>query len=307
MSPFRCLLFLVAAVHLSYAATDGPPAGSVGDYPSANLSITTHPVGNGWPTTTTLNIEGTTSKPASREFLVNIGLVSNQGSLANSTPYRDKVALYTSIEAHNGTGDVWAINPLLTQMPNSGEYVAQGIELDFNNNNEHRGELDAGAGLRFPGSFGLSITGASTKRSTAAMLVCGNRHNGTEGGLPQWNRGIVFANNAIAQSTIQDLTSPHKSIDIRGNPTFGIYQSSSKSSNWLNGKTGIGEVNHSLYGTEYMLSVNGHAISAGTPLRTNSVRPTLLAPAESTTQTRSTHAMLRMRGERKNVLGPFNN
>ena len=49
--------------------------------------------------------------------------------------------------AEPGTGDVWAINPLVTQAPNSGDYAAQGIELDFNNNNAHRGDEDAGAGL----------------------------------------------------------------------------------------------------------------------------------------------------------------
>jgi hypothetical protein len=202
---------------------------------------------------TTLNIEGTTAQPHTREFLVNLGLVSNKGGTAESTPYRDKVALYASTEAHNGTGDVWAINPLVTQMPGSGKYDAQGIELDFNNNNDHRGEADAGAGLAPPVSYGLSITGASAKRSTAAMLVCG--------APKQWNRGIVFANNAIAQSTFQDLTNPQKSIDIRGNPTYGVYQSSAHSANWLNGNTGIGEVPPN--SSKYKLLVNGQAVSTG--------------------------------------------
>ena len=100
----------------------------------------------------------------------------------------------------NGTGDVWAMNPLVTQMPGSGRYDAQGIELDFNNNNDHRGDDDGGAGsttnstlhadafslsfvfsrrgrcaagLAPPVSYGLSITGAGAKRSTSALMVCG--------------------------------------------------------------------------------------------------------------------------------------
>lgn len=36
-------------------ALTAPP---VGNYPDAPLSITAKPVGNGWPTLTTLNIEG---------------------------------------------------------------------------------------------------------------------------------------------------------------------------------------------------------------------------------------------------------
>jgi hypothetical protein len=63
---------------------------------------------------------------------------------------------------------VWAINPLVTQAPDSGSYDAQGIELDFNNLNAHRGEDDAGAGLAAPVSYGLSVTGAGDFRSTAA-------------------------------------------------------------------------------------------------------------------------------------------
>jgi hypothetical protein len=55
-----------------------------------------------------------------------------------------------------------------------------------------------------------------------------------------WNRGVVFGNDCIAQSTIQDLGNPLKSIDIRGNPVYGVYQSSSRSKNFFAGGTGIG-------------------------------------------------------------------
>lgn len=113
-----------------------------------------------------------------------------------------------------GTGDVWAFNPLVTQAANSGEYNAQGIELDFNNENAHRGEADAGAGLAPPVSYGLSVSGAAPYRSTSAILVSGSGRI--------WNRGIVFANDCIQQSTFQDLGNGGKSIDIRGSPTYGV-------------------------------------------------------------------------------------
>lgn len=40
--------------------------------------------------------------------------------------------------------------------PNSGTYNAQGIELDFNNDNAHRGDADGGAGLAPPVAYGWS-------------------------------------------------------------------------------------------------------------------------------------------------------
>lgn len=76
-----------------------------------------------------------------------------QGENSRPTPYHDKVTLYTGMVAKSGTGDVWSINPLLTMAPASGAYNAQGIELDFNNLNAHRGDADAGAGLAPPVAF----------------------------------------------------------------------------------------------------------------------------------------------------------
>ena len=52
-------------------------------------------------------------------------------------------------------------------------FCTQGIELDFNNENAHRGDADAGGGLAPPVSYGLSVSGAAPFRSTAAVLVSG--------------------------------------------------------------------------------------------------------------------------------------
>ena len=220
------------------------PEGTVGNFPVAKLALEVRPVGNAAPTRSALFLAGKTNASSEREFLVALGLDSITGarSVPPNTPYHDKVTLYTSIIGKPGTGDIWAINPLVTQEPNSGEYTAQGIELDFNNNNAHRGDADGGAGLTPPNSYGLAITGAGGYRSTSALLVSG------PGSHPIFNRGMVFANNAVAQSTFQDLMYGHnKSIDIRGQPTWGIYQSNSVTKNYFAGKMGLGvkiEVNN---------------------------------------------------------------
>ena len=99
------------------------------------------------------------------------------------------------------------------------------------NNNAHRGDGDAGSGLSGSVSYGLAVTGAGAYRSTSAFLVSG------PGSHPIWNRGMVFANNCVQASTFQDLGNPEKSIDIRGNPTYGIYQSSKESKNYFAGQS----------------------------------------------------------------------
>ena len=231
-----CCALLAAAATAAAApcgvCPSGNATGSAGDFPAAALGVQTAPVGNPPITFTALSVVGTTGQDDEREFLVSLGLTSSRGNASRPTPYHDKVVLYAGIEAAPGTGDVWAFNPLVTQLPGSGDYNAQGIELDFNNENAHRGEADAGGGLAPPVSYGLSISGAAPFRSTAAMLVSGN--------VKMWNRGIVLANDCVVQSSFQDLGNPDKSIDIRGNPRFGVYQSSPSSRNLLAGGTGVG-------------------------------------------------------------------
>jgi len=225
------LLFLPSTLACGICPT-GNSSGSVGDFPSAALTVLTAPVGNTPLTWSSLSIEGSTGQADEREFLVSLGLRSNLGNSSRPTPYHDKVTLYAAVEAAEGTGDVWAINPLVTQLPNSGSYNAQGVELDFNNFNAHRGDADAGAGLAPPVSYGLAITGAAPFRSTAGLLFSGSEK--------MWNRGVVFANDCIAQSSFQDLGNPDKSVDIRGSPKWGVYQVSPASKNLFAGGTGVG-------------------------------------------------------------------
>ena len=239
-----------------------PNPGTVGAFPDAAMTLASHPTGNAYPTFSTFVVQGATAHNDSREFVAQIGLTSTMGGTANSTPWRDKVALYTGVDAMPGTGDVWSINPLLTQHPGSGSYDAQGIELDFNNNNAHRGDADAGAGLAPPVSYGFTVTGAGAFRGTAAIGVMG---------LPKmWNRGIVFANDAIAQSSFQDLGNPPKSVDIRGSPGYGIYQASSTTKNYFAGGTGMGAGADAPRAT---LDVRGDVLYTGRLLKTSAAGP----------------------------------
>ena len=164
-----------------------PTDSAAGNYTDMRPDMDCSPTGNEFVTKTVLNVQGKTINANSREFLVNFGLVSDCGSNSTppTTPYHDKVTLYTGIVGNKGSGDIWSINPLVTQSEESGDYNAQGIELDFNNNNVHRGEEDAGAGLAEPVSYGLAVTGAGKFRSTSAFLVSGP-------GTPIWNRGMVY-------------------------------------------------------------------------------------------------------------------
>lgn len=208
-----------------------PTGGGVGNFTEAAMRVPISPIGNPPLTYTALTVTGSTLHADEREYLVNLGLDSTKGAHSRPTPYHDKVTLYASVVAQPGTGDVWAINPLVTMQPYSGDYDAQGIEMDFNNNNVDRGNADAGAGLAPPSAYGISVTGAGAHLSTSAYLVSG------PGTHRIWNRGITFANDAIQQSSFQDLGNPDKSIDIRGSPKYGVYQSSTKSMNYFAGKT----------------------------------------------------------------------
>ena len=234
--PILLIIIVEAAARRVASSATATKALNESSCPSKNYTCDSNerfvkPIGNEPITFTSFSLHGKTSRDSQREFLVDLGMISDMGSKSNPpvTPFHDKVTLYASVVARNGTGDVWAINPLVTQSPSSGTYNAQGIELDFNNNNAHRGDEDAGAGLAEPVSYGLAVTGAGSFRSTSAFLVSGNRN--------MWNRGITFANDCVGGSTFQDLGSPDKSVDIRGNPKYGIYQSSTMTENYFAGKT----------------------------------------------------------------------
>ena len=202
------------------------------DAPKAELSIDATPVGNTSPTNEAMRVEGVTAQDSKREFLAEYGLTSNKGASA-SGPDRDKVTIYASVQADAGTGDVWVMNPLLRMSPDSGDYNAQGIELDFDNLNADRGNDSGAGGLAQPSAYGMAITGQGKFKSTAALGIMGITPK-------MWNRGLTCASDSVAQETIADYCNPEISISIAGKPEYGIKQVHSKTKNLLNGNTGVG-------------------------------------------------------------------
>ncbi len=198
---------------------------------SPTFGLTVSPTGNPASSLSGLSLQQTTSSTTTRQFLMNLGVAATQG-----TDPGDVVGLYIGVDKTGGTANVWSMNTLLTVEAGGHPNASQGYELDTNNLDINMGDIDAGAGLATPVFYGLSISGASTKRKTAAILISEN--------TAMWNRGIVIANNSMSAtaSSFQDLSNPHKSIDIRGTPVYGIYQDQPVSKNLLAGGSILGPV-----------------------------------------------------------------
>jgi len=201
----------------SATASPGTSLGSL--LIDGDQSLQADPVANPVNTFSSLIVTGTTAQDDEREFLVSIGLISNRGA-ASASPERDKVALYVGALADSGTGDVWSFNTVLTMAAGAAAYNAFGHELDFNNLNGHRGDTPNGAGLVAPVAYGLAITGVASYRSTSALLVTG--------GASAWNRGLTFTG-AIVQSSIQDLGTADRALDLQGAYDYAIDLSPSTS------------------------------------------------------------------------------
>lgn len=235
-------------------------------------SLTTTPTANPVPALSAALIQGTIGG-SSLVYEHNVGLTC--------TSTAGCVGQYIGVDTGTNTGNTWALNSVVTlesTIPNAS--VVQGYELDFNNLKSHRGETDGIAGLVEAGlgpTYGLSITGAGTFRNTAAILFAGPLTAGNE----QWNRGIAIPLYAVKQSSFADYGNPEKSIDIRGNPGYGIYQSDSNPLNYFNGKVGIG-VSSPTTG----LDVHSGVLVSGTGFTTEGVHPTFLEVSGSTAELR---------------------
>jgi hypothetical protein len=201
-------------------ASDGAPSpAAVGSFEITGLQdLLVVPDTNPVDTYSSLVVTGETEHPGEREFLALFDLTSNTGSAASS-PERDKVALYAGTLALDGTGDVWALNTVLSMFPGGTSYNALGYELDFNNLNGHRGDTPGAAGLAAPVAYGLAISGFATHRSTSALLVTG-------GSPSMWNRGITITS-GIVQSSIQDVGTAERAIDLQGSYDYAIDVSAS--------------------------------------------------------------------------------
>jgi len=101
----------------------------------------------------------------------------------------DRVSLYASITGRAGSGNIWGINTVTqadASFPTNG--IIQGYELDFNNHNADRGAIPGFGGLASPYAIAQTITGASTFKSTAALMVA------TAVPHTIWYRGLGCAN-----------------------------------------------------------------------------------------------------------------
>ena len=177
-----------------------------------SLAIT--PTSDTVATQSSLNVQGTTSQSAKREFLAAFGFTSNTGSSSTGAP-KDKVAVFSGVNAVAGTGNVWTIRTSLTMAATAGAFDAVGAEVGLNNNTAERGATLGAPGLVTPVAYGLAITGAGAYRSTAALIITGP-------GTAIWNRGIVFSSNSISQASIQDLGSDTISYEMQGSHTYGV-------------------------------------------------------------------------------------
>lgn len=181
---------------------------------TANPSIVVSPTGNPTgnpppPTLASLNVQANATSATDREFLVCIGLTSAIGMpLANGA---DKVALYAGVVGQSGTSDTWAANLLNEMAAGSGNYTAQGLEIDFNNNN-----VDVGANnFTPPTGYGLAVSGAGAFKSTSAILFSGPSS-------PIWYRGLLFANFCISDKTLEDQTHSTTVFLVNGIHSYGM-------------------------------------------------------------------------------------
>jgi hypothetical protein len=210
----------MSPLRVAQALDGGQLSASLTDLSLSDLNISISPTANETggtllPTYSALVVQATTSNANNREFAGHFGLTSNLGAgVPNNN--EDKVALYAGITGNAGTGDIWSFNTVATLMPGSGDYSCQGYELDFNNYSKDIGSAEGIPGLAAPFAFGLTITGGSTFKSTAALVVaCA---------IPlfdQWYRGVVVAN-GVEQEAYADYSNATYSYCDRGSHSYGI-------------------------------------------------------------------------------------
>lgn len=223
--------------------------------PQADQTLSVTPTSNAGATLSSVNVTGTTIDTNEREFLVNVGLTSNHGS--GGTAGNDKVALFSGLQAAAGTADVWSTYVSLGLLPGSGNYNAQGIELDLNNNNLDRG-TSGNLVTDFGGNIanGLSVTGSGMNTSTTALLLASETPQG--GTKPVYARGLSSFG-SYTFCPIQDASSAPVGIQFDGSYTIAAINLTS-----LYGNSGAA-------GLTALFMQNGQQIAWQNNSRTNAV------------------------------------
>jgi hypothetical protein len=180
--------------------------------------LTVAPTANGISTLSSISVQGSSISTTKREFLANFGLTNTATS---GSAGEDKVALYAGIISNPGSAIAqgqWSLNTVNTLSAGTGSnanYNALGYELDFNNLDAHRGDTLLGPGLSAPVAFGLEISGASTFRSTSAVIVLGS-------GNAIFGDGVANGTTTFTSATANfQTTDVGKSIIIPGSGAAG--------------------------------------------------------------------------------------
>ena len=171
------------------------------------------PTGNTPSTLAALAAQGVATSPNGREFEATFGITSTIGD--GGTAGNDKVALYTGAVCGAGSANCWSYNPLITLNPGffGTTHVSHAIEVDVNNNDKNTTTSAEPAGLSFPYSTGIEITGTGFTNTTALDINGGSFQFGyTAFGAP------------ITQSVFYEHVTSAYGIDLTGvHGTAGIH------------------------------------------------------------------------------------
>lgn len=184
-------------------------------------NLTVVPLNNEVNTVTSYYMNGAANQLAAREFMTVVTMAADRG-VGASSPNADKVTRYAAMSANPGCGAAWVDNTVLrigSGATAAGLNFSCGFEIDVQNQDVPLGAADGQAGLSPPSCYAFALEGggeASGNSITAAMLV------GSVGGPPPFNRGIIFANNAVLQESIGDYGAAKNSYRDHGAHEVGI-------------------------------------------------------------------------------------
>lgn len=203
--------------------------------PDGSEALEVTPVGNTvLPTYGSFQVLATTQVEDAREFAAVFGLYSDKGATEPGNE-QDKVTLYAGLDMLPGSGAGWSFNTVTIVHAGVGAKDVHGYELDLNNNNQAYGDTVGSGGLSGATCWGLSVDGFSAYNSTGAILI--NQANGALGG--KWNRGIVFGQDSIVQTGIENYAAMTWLIRNFASPDYVLY-SSTASKLAVSGLVGFG-------------------------------------------------------------------
>lgn len=189
-------------------------------------AISVTPTGNPITTLTSLSVQSTTSAAMTRQYQMNLGLVSNSG-VGGGAGVGDRATFYPSIEVGANSGNAWAINPLV-QIDNTAPLQAhhQISELDINNNQKNVDATLGPNGMQYPNPSNTPTGGGGSGNLYVygELIECSGTFNCTAGlsvdGANKWLRGIGAGSTAaVTQATFFDYGNATTTLDVWGTHT----------------------------------------------------------------------------------------